>query len=191
MSPDICLIVGLGNPGPEYAETRHNTGAWFVEALANQHKATLKAEPRFHGVACMIKVVEHECRLFIPTTYMNNSGQAIKTLISFYKISPEAMLIAHDELDFSAGTVKIKQGGGHGGHNGLRDIITHLGTNLFYRLRIGIGHPKHREDVTDYVLHKPSKADDQLIRQAIDTATSVVPDLLAGNIQKAIKALHS
>lgn len=185
MNP-IQLIVGLGNPGDEYENTRHNVGAWFVEALAEQHKISLRMETKFKGLFGAFE----NCKLLIPTTFMNLSGQAVKAVANFYKISPEEILVAHDELDFEAGVVKLKIGGGNNGHNGLKDIIANLNSADFYRLRFGIGRPNDK-NYTDYVLHSPSKTDKAQIENAIDNAINIVPELLAGNFAKAMQNLHT
>ncbi len=187
----IQLIVGLGNPGQRYANTRHNVGAWLVESLAKQHHAHLKIEPKFKGQAARITLHDHECWILIPNTFMNLSGQAVKALADFYKIPAEAILVAHDELDFPAGVIRLKQGGGAGGHNGLKDTIAQLHTPDFLRLRIGIGHPGDRDLVHDYVLNPPSKHENTLIETAIDNALSIMNDLAEGHLQKAMQTLHS
>jgi len=191
LTADIQLIVGLGNPGPEYDKTRHNAGAWLVQRLADQAGETFRAEKKFQGLACKTKLEGRECKLFLPTTYMNHSGQAVKAIANFYKIPAESILVAHDELDLPCGEVRLKQNGGHGGHNGLRDIINHLGGKQFFRLRLGIGHPGHSDDVVDYVLHPPSRSELQKIEIAVDTALAHLPILLAGDDQKAMKELHT
>ncbi|MCH9769739.1 MAG: aminoacyl-tRNA hydrolase [Gammaproteobacteria bacterium] len=184
-------MVGLGNPGSQYAPTRHNVGAWYVDALARQESLKLKSENKFHASAAKLNQNGEACWLAIPTTYMNESGRAVAALARFYKIPVERILIAHDELDFPAGTVRIKKSGGHGGHNGLRDIISHLGSKDFLRLRIGIGHPGHKDRVTPYVLGKPSSDDKASILQSIDEALRVVPDLMGGELERAFRDLHS
>nr|MDQ2995055.1 aminoacyl-tRNA hydrolase [Pseudomonadota bacterium] len=156
----IKLIVGLGNPGPQYASTRHNVGAWLVEELARQHHTALRADTKFLGQYCKIRLGDQECLLLVPTTFMNLSGQSVKALAQYYKIAPEEILVAHDELDFPTGQIRFKHDGGHGGHNGLRDIISHLHSKTFHRLRIGIDHPGNRDDVVGYVL-KPPRASEQ------------------------------
>ena len=191
MSHQIQLIVGLGNPGPEYTKTRHNVGAWFVEALANQENEMLRMETKFRGSAVKLNSFANPCWLLIPNTYMNESGQSIISLALFYKIPPESILVVHDELDFPPGTIRIKEGGGHGGHNGLRDVARHLKTNDFYRLRIGIGHPGDRDRVTPYVLGVPSRSDRQCIETSIEEGLRVVPSLIEGEMQKAFRLLHS
>lgn len=190
MGTAIQVIVGLGNPGPDYDRTRHNAGAWYAEYLARSEGATFKVERKLHGLACQVRGRE-PYRLLLPTTFMNHSGQAVRAVMDFYKLNTDNILIAHDELDMPAGTIKLKRGGGHGGHNGLRDIIAHLGTQDFLRLRIGIGHPGHRDRVHDYVLGRPSKHDHELIDDAIAKAAAVTPTLIGGDIDKAMRQLHS
>lgn len=189
---DIALIVGLGNPGSEYRGTRHNAGADFVEELARKCGASLQEEPKFHGLTGRARVAGHDVRLLIPTTFMNLSGKSVAALAGFYKISPEQMLIAHDELDIPPGTGRFKQGGGHGGHNGLRDIVPALGNSKnFHRLRIGIGHPGHASKVSGYVLNKPSSDDRMRIDATISEAINALPLLLDGDSTKAMTQLHS
>jgi len=188
----IKLIVGLGNPGNEYRGSRHNAGADFVEALARRAGVTLWEEPKFFGLTGRATLSGHDLRLLVPTTFMNLSGKAVAAMASFYKIAPGEMLIAHDELDIPAGTARFKQGGGHGGHNGLRDIVPALGGNAdFHRLRIGIGHPGHASKVTGYVLGKPSPADREAIDASIEEAIAALPLLLDGDSTKAMTRLHS
>lgn len=187
----IQLIVGLGNPGREYEETRHNAGAWFVLALTHAEHATLRHEKKYHGMHTQITLHKQECQLLIPTTFMNLSGQSVLALASYYKIPPQAILVAHDEIDLPAGEIRLKFDGGHGGHNGLRDIIRHLGTNQFHRLRIGVGHPGTSKEVVDYVLHPPRKTERELIDAALQRAEKVLPLILDGNIQKAMHELHT
>ena len=186
------LIVGLGNPGNEYRGTRHNAGADFVEELAGQHGCTLQAESKFFGLSGRISLAGHDLRLLIPTTFMNRSGKAVAAMASFYKIKPEEILVAHDELDIPAGTARFKRGGGHGGHNGLRDIVPALGNNKnFFRLRVGIGHPGHASKVTGYVLGAPSRVDRDRIDASISEAIAALPLLLDGDDTKAMTQLHS
>ena len=188
----IKLIAGLGNPGSEYRGTRHNAGADFVEELARQCGATLSAESKFSGLAGRITYAGHDLRLLIPTTFMNRSGKAVAAMAQFFKIAPEEILVAHDELDIPAGTARFKQGGGHGGHNGLRDIVPALGNNKnFHRLRIGIDHPGHASKVSGYVLSRPSQVDRDRIDASIDEAISALPLLLDGDATKAMTRLHS
>ncbi len=188
----IKLIVGLGNPGTEYRGTRHNAGADFVEELARQCGSSLQSDSKFSGLAGRISLAGHDLRLLIPTTFMNRSGKAVAAMASFYKISPEEILIAHDELDIPAGTARFKQGGGHGGHNGLRDIIPALGNNKnFHRLRIGIDHPGHASKVSGYVLSRPSQVDRERIDASIAEAIASLPLLLGGDATRAMTRLHS
>jgi PTH1 family peptidyl-tRNA hydrolase len=186
------MIAGLGNPGSDYRGTRHNAGADFVEALARQYGATLQPESRFSGLSARIQVNGRDIRLLIPTTFMNRSGQSVAAMANFFKIAPEAILVAHDELDIPAGTARFKRGGGHGGHNGLRDIVSRLGNNnSFARLRIGIGHPGHASRVTGYVLGRASAADQARIDASIEAAIDALPLLLAGEDTRAMTQLHS
>ena len=192
MSADILLIVGLGNPGSEYRGTRHNAGADFVEALARDAGCTLQSDSKFFGLTGRATVAGHDLRLLIPTTYMNRSGQSVAALAGFYKISPEQILVAHDELDIPAGSARFKKGGGHGGHNGLRDIVPALGNNSdFFRLRIGIGHPGHASRVSGYVLSTPSADDRRKIDASIEEALASLPLLLDGDDTRAMTRLHS
>lgn len=188
MGDKIKLIVGLGNPGSAYQTTRHNAGAWFVETLAASFGQNLKEDKKFLGNTCKLP---NGVWLLEPTTFMNLSGQAVATLTKFYKLSLEEILVCHDELDLEPGVVKLKSGGGHGGHNGLRDIINKLGGNQFLRLRLGIGHPGHKDKVHDFVLNPPSKEDKISLLNAIDRALTVTEELFAGDLQKAMQTLHS
>ena len=188
MSQSIQLIVGLGNPGEKYAKTRHNAGAWFVEQLARSASCQLRPESKFQGSTAAFTA---ECHLLIPNTYMNNSGQSVKALASYYKIPPEAILVIHDELDLPPGIARLKFDGGAGGHNGLTDIIDHLHTKKFHRLRLGIGHPGQGRDVADYVLKPPSKSELHLIEQALQKAGEVLPIIMNGEFQKAMQQLHT
>ncbi|MDG6896169.1 aminoacyl-tRNA hydrolase [Volucribacter amazonae] len=189
---DIKLIVGLGNPGEKYAETRHNAGEWLIEQLAEHFAFQLKMEAKFFGKTARTLLNGEEVRFLIPTTFMNLSGKAVAALANFYRIQPEQILIAHDELDLPAGVAKIKQGGGHGGHNGLRDSIAQLANNKnFYRLRIGIGHPGSKELVAPYVLSKPSPNDRALIEQALQQAVKSIDLLFKQGIVKATNQLNA
>ncbi len=187
----IKLIVGLGNPGEEYAATRHNVGAWFVEQLAAAANAHFRTENKMFGRLTTIDIHGQSCWLLLPLTFMNVSGKSVRAVSQYYQIPPEAILVAHDELDFEVGTIRLKQSGGHGGHNGLRDIIQQLQTDNFNRLRIGIGHPGQRSAVHGYVLSRPSAEDKNAILQAITQAETILPELMAGHLQKAIQKLHS
>ncbi|GAB3002611.1 aminoacyl-tRNA hydrolase [Psychrosphaera aestuarii] len=192
MSTDIQLIVGLANPGPEYKYTRHNAGAWFIEELCRAQNVTLKNDPKYFGYTGKLLIDGNEVRVLIPTTFMNLSGKSVSALANFFKIKPEQILVAHDELDMPPGKVKIKQGGGHGGHNGLKDIIAKLANNKeFYRLRIGIGHPGSREKVTGWVLGKAPQVDQEKIDAAIDEATRCMDIWFKQDLKKAQSRLHS
>ncbi len=186
----IKLIVGLGNPGPSNLLDRHNAGFWFADTLARRYGGEFRPEIKFHGDLCRVDIDGHDVRLLKPSTFMNRSGLAIQSISAYFDLKAAEMLIAHDDLDLPAGKVKLKRGGGHGGHNGLRDTISHIG-NDFYRLRIGIGHPGAKEDVIDYVLKRPSKEDEEQIINAIADAVDVLPLLLAEGQQKAMNKLHS
>ncbi|MFT5887610.1 MAG: PTH1 family peptidyl-tRNA hydrolase [Zhongshania sp.] len=188
----IKLIVGLANPGQQYHDTRHNAGAWFVTELARQNNCTLSSEARFFGDTARIQYQGSDLRLLIPSTFMNRSGQAIAALANFYKIPPEAILVAHDELDLAPGTARFKTSGGHGGHNGLRDTVAQLGNNNnFHRLRVGIGHPGSAAQVTNYVLGKPPADERISIDRCIDEALRTLPDAINGDWAKAMNQLHS
>lgn len=188
----ISLIVGLGNPGKEHVGDRHNAGADFVQALAQANKVTLKTEKKYFGLTGKFSREGQDIHLLIPATYMNLSGKSVAALATFYKITPENILVCHDELDFPPGEIRLKKGGGHGGHNGLRDTIAALGNqNNFLRLRIGIGHPGDASQVADYVLKSPSKSERKLIEQSIEKALAITDLLLSGQIEKAMHQLHS
>ncbi|MBD7978237.1 aminoacyl-tRNA hydrolase [Serpens gallinarum] len=188
----VQLIVGLGNPGPEYDQTRHNAGALFVERLADREGVRLALDKKYFGLTGKFTHQGRDVRLLIPTTFMNRSGQAVAALARFFRIEPEAILVAHDELDMPPGVAKLKQGGGHGGHNGLRDIIAQLGNqNSFHRLRLGIGHPGHSSQVTGYVLGRAPRSEQELLDASIDFALGVLPEILAGDWIKAMHKLHS
>jgi PTH1 family peptidyl-tRNA hydrolase len=195
MTP-LRLIVGLGNPGSEYRATRHNAGAWFVERLAQQVGASLRMQAKFQAIVGSVRSSDGvDRRLALPQTFMNRSGHAVSTLAHFYRIAPEEILVAHDELDLKPGTVKLKLGGGSAGHNGLKDIVASLGTPGFWRLRIGIGHPREgdlsEQEVADYVLHRPRVEEQQAIDDAIVRALSVWPSLEAGDTERAMHELHT
>ena len=188
---DIKLIVGLGNPGPKYTETRHNAGFWFVEALADQYRGRFLPEKKFHGEVARINVGGQDIWLLKPDTFMNRCGLSVVSLALFYKIPPDNILVVHDEIDLKAGTARLKSGGGHGGHNGLRDIVSHLGTKDFQRLRIGVDHPGSKHLVFDYVLKRPDAKDRHAIEEAIDDALRVMPKIAAGEWEKAMHQLHT
>ncbi|WP_317930981.1 aminoacyl-tRNA hydrolase [Halioxenophilus sp. WMMB6] len=192
MNTPIKLLVGLGNPGEQYRHTRHNAGWDFVELIADQYQCTLKPEAKFHGLTGRIMVGGKELRLLIPTTFMNRSGQAIAAAANFYKIPPEAILVAHDELDMAPGVARLKIGGGHGGHNGLRDTISALANSKdFARLRLGIGHPGDAKKVSGYVLKRAPESEFKLTADAIYEASRVVPLLVTGEWPKAMQQLHT
>lgn len=192
MQTPIELIVGLGNPGPQYAQTRHNAGADFVAQLASQNAVTLTDTPKFFGRTGRFNLHGHDLRLLIPTTFMNLSGQAVAAIAGFYRIAPEAILVAHDELDLPPGTARLKRGGGHGGHNGLRNIISALGNNReFARLRLGIGHPGNAGQVVSYVLQKAPSNERDATTLAGDNASAVIELLIAGHWNRAVHQLHS
>ncbi len=188
----IQLIVGLGNPGPEYDQTRHNAGALFVERLADTQCVSLNLDKRYFGLVGKFSHQGHDVRLLIPTTYMNRSGQAVAALANFFRIPVDAILVAHDELDMPPGVARLKTGGGHGGHNGLRDIIAQYGNqNGFHRLRLGIGHPGHANLVSSFVLGRAPRSEQELLDESIDNALDVLPEILTGNWTKAMQKLHS
>ncbi len=188
----IELIVGLGNPGPEYAHTRHNAGAWYVAELARMHGGQLKEEAKFFGWTGRVRINGKDVRLLIPATFMNRSGKSVAAMANFYQIPPESILVAHDELDLPPGTARFKQGGGHGGHNGLRDTISSLGNNKdFYRLRIGIGHPGHKSQVAGFVLTKAPAAEHSLLEAAVDVAARSTDILFNDGMTKAMNRLHA
>ncbi|CND95782.1 peptidyl-tRNA hydrolase [Yersinia rohdei] len=188
----IKLIVGLANPGAEYAQTRHNAGAWYVDLLAERHNQSLKEESKFFGYTARLNLAGQDIRLLVPSTFMNLSGKAVAAMAGFYRILPEEILVAHDELDIPPGVAKMKLGGGNGGHNGLKDIQSKLGNNPnFYRLRIGIGHPGDKSKVTGFVLGKPPASEQALIDDTIDESIRCTEILLTEGITKAMNRLHS
>jgi PTH1 family peptidyl-tRNA hydrolase len=186
----IGLIVGLGNPGTEHEATRHNAGFWFVDELAAHQHAAFRAETKFFGQVARVNLATQDVWLLKPTTYMNRSGQAVSALASYYKIDAENILVVHDELDLPVGNARLKQGGGHGGHNGLRDIASALGTKNFLRLRIGIAHPGDSKQVTNYVLGRPSTQDRHAIEDAIRDAIDVMPLVVGGDRDRAMNILN-
>lgn len=186
----IRLIVGLGNPGNKYDQTRHNAGFWFVDEIARQQGVLFRSESKFYGEVCRVTIDGQDVWLLKPTTFMNRSGQSVAAVAKFYKIPINEILVAHDELDIPAGDARWKLSGGHGGHNGLRDIIAHLGKD-YWRLRLGVDHPGDRNKVVDYVLSAPSRDDSIEITNAIDSAIDSLPFLVKGDGQKAMNQLHS
>jgi PTH1 family peptidyl-tRNA hydrolase len=191
----LKLIVGLGNPGEKYARTRHNAGFWFADELARRYGGVFRAESRHQGELARVRVTldggaQHEIWLLKPGTYMNKSGGAISSLANFYKVSPSEVLVAHDELDLPVGVARLKQGGGHGGHNGLRDTIATIGAE-FWRMRLGIGHPGHKDLVHDYVLQRAPADQERAIDIAVNNAADVLPVLLSQGAEKAMNRLHT
>jgi PTH1 family peptidyl-tRNA hydrolase len=191
MSEPIKLIVGLGNPGREYEATRHNAGFWWVDELARIQNANFKNDSKFHGLVARANLHGNDVYLLKPQTFMNVSGRAVVALALFYKILPNQILVVHDELDLPPGSAKLKMGGGHGGHNGLKDIIAQLGTKDFWRMRIGIGHPGDRAEVVNYVLNAPRKEEQVLIEDAMQHAQEVAPLVIEGKLEAAMLKLHS
>lgn len=187
----IKLFVGLGNPGPEYQDTRHNAGFWWIDALARELKVQPSPERSYYGLVARANVQGENVWLLQPQTFMNLSGKSVAALARFFKIQPQEILVAHDELDFLPGQVKLKLGGSHGGHNGLRDIHAQLGSPDYWRLRIGIGHPGHRDEVASWVLKKPMKEQLQLIEESLDHALKAWPELQAGAMDKATLKIHT
>lgn len=187
----IRLIVGLGNPGREYETTRHNAGYWWVDELARLQNLSFKNEPKFHGLMARGLLHDHEMLLLKPQTFMNVSGRSVGALAQFYKIAPAEILVVHDELDLPPGVARLKLGGGHGGHNGLKDIIAHLGTKDFWRLRLGIGHPGERSEVSNFVLHDPRREERELIDAAMQRALDVAHLVIEGKTEAAMLKLHS
>ncbi|KPQ23673.1 MULTISPECIES: aminoacyl-tRNA hydrolase [unclassified Halomonas] len=188
----VTAIIGLGNPGANYEATRHNAGFWLVDAIARSTHGELRPEKKFLGHYAKVRVGDHELHLLNPTTFMNRSGAAVAALCQFFKLTPDNLLVAHDELDLPPGQARYKTGGGHGGHNGLRDIISALGNQKqFHRVRIGIGHPGDASQVTNYVLGRAGKAEQTAIERAIDECLATLPSVLAGDWAKAMNQLHS
>ncbi len=192
MQAPVELIAGLGNPGDKYAQTRHNAGYWLLDALARRHGAEFMPESRFSGETATVEIDGRRVRLIKPSTFMNHSGQAVGALARYFRIAPENVLVVHDEIDLPPGVARIKRGGGHGGHNGLRDIIASLGGDAgFLRLRIGVGHPGSANEVVDYVLRQPPAAERSLIVESIVRALEVLAQVVAGDTEKAMHRLHS
>ncbi len=187
----IRLIVGLGNPGREYETTRHNAGFWWVDEFARSQNLSFRSEAKFHGLAARGQLHGSEVFLLKPQTFMNVSGRAVGALAQFYKIAPAEILVVHDELDLPPGSARLKLGGGHGGHNGLKDIIAQLGTKDFWRLRLGIGHPGDRSEVSNFVLHDPRREERELIEEAMRRALDVAHLLIEGKTEAAMLKLHS
>jgi PTH1 family peptidyl-tRNA hydrolase len=187
----LRLLVGLGNPGAEHLRTRHNAGFWFVDALAQREGVRFGVETKLHGETAKVVLNGQPLLLLKPNTFMNKSGIAVATALRYWKIAPEEMLVAHYDLDLPPGAARLKFDGGHGGQNGLRDIFAHLGHGEFHRLRIGIGHPGHKDRVTPWVLGRPGKADEDAILGAVGAALDVLPLAVAGDFDEAMKRLHT
>jgi PTH1 family peptidyl-tRNA hydrolase len=187
----IKLFVGLGNPGPEYEATRHNAGAWWLDALARELKVSLVPDRSYYGLVARTTIGAQSVWLLQPQTFMNLSGKSVAALARFFKIAPEEILVVHDELDVLPGLVKMKFGGSHAGHNGLRDIHAQLGSSDYWRLRLGIGHPGNKADVANWVLKKPSPEHRVLIEEAIDRSLKAVPAMLCGDMDKATMIAHT
>lgn len=187
----IRLFVGLGNPGTDYEGTRHNAGFWWLDAVAQAWKVTLNMEKSFHGLVARTTVDGQTVWLLKPQTFMNLSGKSVAALTHFFKIAPQEVLVAHDELDLAPGEAKLKRGGSHAGHNGLRDIHAQLGTDQYWRLRLGIGHPGNKADVIHWVLKKPSLDHRIAIDQTIDRCLTALPKLLAGDMDQATRLIHT
>ena len=186
----IRIVVGLGNPGERYEQTRHNAGFWFVDLIARQFGGQFREDRRHQGEIARVRVEGQDLLLLKPLTFMNRSGASVRSLAAYLKIPPEAVLVAHDDLDLPTGTVKLKRGGGPGGHNGLKDVIAHLGRE-FFRMRFGVGHPGHQSDVIDYVLNRPSREDAEAILESVREAAEVLPVLIGHGEQRAMHRLHT
>lgn len=189
--PDSILIFGLGNPGQRYAETRHNAGFWFLDELIRKSGASLRLHKKLHAETAKVSLHGRECILARPTTFMNHSGRAVQAVSAYYRVPPANLVVAYDELDLPPGTARLKFDGGHGGHNGLRDIFQVLGSGDFYRLRLGIGHPGVKEAVTPWVLSRATAEQTAALREAIERALDALPDFLGGRVGEAMKRLHT
>lgn len=184
------LIVGLGNPGSKYEETRHNAGFLLLDEIARAYNATFTPEKKFQGEVARVMIGSHDIRLLKPATFMNLSGESVQPMANFYRIDPEEVLVAHDELDIPPGTVRLKKSGGHGGHNGLRDIIKHMGKD-FWRIRLGIGHPGDAKKVVSFVLKRAPSSESDLLNRAIEDVLRQIPDIASGDVEKAMQVLHT
>ena len=185
------MIAGLGNPGSRYAETRHNAGFWFLDDVAQSAGAVFRSASRLHAETARVTLHGVDCLLVRPTTFMNHSGQALRAVMDYFRIPSAQTLVAYDELDLPPGIARLKRGGGHGGHNGLRDIFRHVADHDFLRLRIGIGHPGHRDAVTSWVLSRPTAEQERAMRDALKRAIAVLPRVLAGELPVAMNELHT
>lgn len=191
MPSELRLVVGLGNPGPRYSETRHNAGFWFVDRLAAAHGVRFHNQARLHSQVADLRPADIECRLLKPATYMNDSGRAVRAFLDYYGLEPGRILVVYDEIDLGPGTARFKRDGGDGGHNGLSDVIACLGTPDFLRLRIGVGHPGRKDAVVSYVLSRPTPEELSGIEDAMERALATMPLVFSGTIQKAMTELHS
>ena len=187
----LKLIAGLGNPGADYSTTRHNAGFWFVDMLAEKHQVSFTAQKKFSGDLARVKAPGIDCLLFKPATFMNNSGRAVHAVAGYYRIEPARILVVHDEIDLEAGVIRLKQGGGHGGHKGLRDISETLGASEYLRLRIGVSHPGDKTRVLAHVLGRPGSGDTELINQALQRGMEILPFLFSEELDKAMTRLHT
>ncbi len=185
------LVAGLGNPGAKYAETRHNAGFWFLERVVSRHGGDFRAAARLKAEVARTEIGGHDCLLVRPSSFMNESGLPVRAVLDYYRVPVSRLMVAYDELDLQPGTARLKQGGGHGGHNGVRDIFRHVPDHSFLRLRIGIGHPGFKDQVTPYVLSRPGAADQRLIDDTLGRAVDVLPDIIAGELPRAMKNLHT
>ena len=186
----ITLIVGLGNPGTAHKGARHNAGFWFINELSRHYPLDFRLESRFQGEVARTRINGRPIRLLRPTTFMNESGQSVASLTRYFEIEPNSVLVVHDDLDLEPGVIRLKRGGGHAGHNGLRDVIRHLGSNDFMRLRLGIGHPGNPDDVTDYVLHAPPRAQRLVILEAVVRAIALIKPMIEGDHESVMNVLH-
>ena len=186
----IALIAGLGNPGPGYKGPRHNAGFWFIDELSQHYSLDFKLESRFQGEVANTQIKGLPIRVLRPVTFMNESGQSVASLMRYFAIEPGSLLVVHDDLDLEPGVARLKEGGGHGGHNGLRDLIRHLDSNDFVRLRLGIGHPGHPDDVTDYVLHAPPANERSAILDAVSRAVALIEPMINGDHAVVMNELH-
>ena len=191
MAEPLTLVAGLGNPGSRYDETRHNAGFWFVDEVAREYGGTFRLEARFSGEVATVSVGGHRVNLLKPTTFMNRSGQSVSALARYFKMGVEQILVVHDEIDLPPGVARVKTGGGPGGHNGLKDIISSLGNDRgFHRLRLGVGHPGQRDQVIDYVLNRPRAEERRAIDESMDAARGVFEQLVSGDLPRAMNVLH-